>query len=507
MTSDELFKQMNYRANMRAQILRQARSEGITDPAMLAQRLMEQKQFAFGPGGQAAHVLPLQYARDATFTTEMAEGSWGKSFQNLAADHPMFRVVMPFIRTPFNVFNYSWKRTPILNRFNAEVKLDLAAGGERAALAQSRVEMGYAIWGTGALLASAGLITGRGPGDPDLKRQMMDTQGWQPYSIRIGDRWVSYKKGDPVFTALGLVADLVTISGEMAEKDQQMYFSAAIAAITSNLTNRFFMQGAAEFMDAISSGDEKAINKFGVNLASSFLPNAARQLNGDDTLREARSFVDELLERTPGFQVGETKIGSARLEPRRNLFGEKVMLPPGVLNWANRAFNPFTVSGPVKDWDVADELIKLGRGIPMPSTTMFKGMIDLTDREKYGIGDGNQSPYDRMLEVIGNPPPESGLKPLRQFMEELVQSEEFKKLPTEDADGKGGTKLDMARFYVASYQQFALEYVIQNESENLRLAYEQALKITASGKLQGMDGMRNAMEEYERLFVKPKGQR
>src|SRR5262249_23673182 len=47
MTSDEFFKHKNYRTAMRAQILRQARQEGLKSSAELAERLAADMEFAF----------------------------------------------------------------------------------------------------------------------------------------------------------------------------------------------------------------------------------------------------------------------------------------------------------------------------------------------------------------------------------------------------------------------------------------------------------------------------
>ncbi len=486
MTSDEFFKQLNYRANIRAQILRKARSEGITDPGEISKRLKEDFNFAFDPQGGAVNPSSLQYARVGTFTNELEYG-WGQSLQELAQKHPSFRLVMPFIRTPVNIFRYAWERTPGLNRLNREFAADLAAGGERAAIARAKTEMGMAVWSSAALLALSGKITGKGPADPELRKQWKDA-GNQPYSINLGGRWVSFRRGDPVLTAMGLVADIVQMSGEMDEHQQQNVIAATMASITANVSSKTFMQGITEFMDAVSSGRADITESFMQNMVGSFIPNVLRQSNPDDTLRETRTMLDEISARLPGFSEG--------LEPRRNIFGEKVMKAPGYLN---QAINPFTVSAPI-DQDIADELVTLGRAFTMPAEKRVGGLVDLTDRETFKER-GGQSPYDRMLEIMASPG--DGRASLKQAMEKLIRSPAYQKAPAEDAQGPGGLRHKMAADLLFAYQQQAFSRVLK-EYPTLKEAMKQANEMQGKGLLKGAAGVQSVMGKYETLFTTEK---
>lgn len=520
MSSDEMFKQLNYRASMRAQILRLARENGVTDPTEIARRLVMDVQMSFGPNG-AVNPRALEYARTNTFTNPLEYG-WGKSLQEFASKHPTFRIIMPFIRTPTNIFRYVWQRTPLLGQFQEQMVKDLAAGGERAALARAKTAMGVAIWGTGAALVASGRITGRGPSDPDMKRQMEDAN-WKPYSIRIGDRYVSYRKGDPVATSLGMIADLVQISGELSEKDQKFYLSAAMSAIISNLSSKSYMQGLVDAMDGISSNDANKLNTFVANTAGSFIPAILRRadpmvnlngnngriagnepgtwfedsgsvLDGDSSaspVREARGFIDGLMNRIPGF--------SGTLEARRNILGEKVMRPPGYLS---QMFNPFTVSGKVDDESVQSELIRVGKAFSMPAPVKFNGMLDLTDRDAFnvepnGTNHGGQSPYNRMLEIMAKPP--NNAPSLKEALHKLVKSDQWKAIPGDDAYGKGGLKHELAQKVISAYQEMAFGQVL-SEYSVLQTAYLQAIEVDAVGRAKGVEGVRSVMEKYEGVF-------
>jgi hypothetical protein len=511
MASDEMFKQLNYRTSMRAQILRECREAGITDTEEIAKRLVDDIHMSFGPDG-GVNPRALNYAQTNTFTNSLEYG-WGKWLQENQS--PFRKIIMPFVRTPTNIFRYVWQRTPILNMVQKGMVEDLKAGGERAALARSKSAMGVAMWGTGAALVSAGLVTGRGPTDPKLNKQMRDL-GWQPYSIKIGDRYVSYKKADPVATSLGMIADLVQISGELKEKDQQFHIAGFIAAMVANLTNKSYMQGMVDFMDAATSNDENKLTQMFTGLATSFVPNILTKMDprinlgdnnngqgvfedqgwvfndsGQSPLREARGLVDSVMNRVPGF--------SSTLEPHRNIMGELVMRPPGYLN---NAINPFTVSGKVDDSTVMGELIRIGKGMPMPSTTMFNGMIDLKDRSAFNDnGDGtnhnDQSPYDRMLEIMSNPP--NGAPSLKQALSQLVHSKEWEDIPGDDAYGKGGMKYQMVTDMVAQYQEYAQAAVL-SEYPLLQKAYFQAMEVDAVGKARGKAGVADTMQKWKDMW-------
>jgi hypothetical protein len=179
---------------------------------------------------------------------------------------------------------------------------------------------------------------------------------------------------------LGLIADFVHASGEIAEEDGTRMATAFIASIAANVSSKTFLQGMVEFMDGLSGGEPFKVQTFLTNMATSFIPNIIRQTNPDDTVRETRGIFDEIVSRTPW---------SAGLEPKRNIFGEPVLRAPGYLN---RTLNPFTVTQKSDDPTVADQLVSLGRGMTMPAEERLGGAVRLTDRTKWSEGASRGTP-------------------------------------------------------------------------------------------------------------------
>lgn len=479
LTTDEFFKTLSYRSSVRAQSLRLAREQGISDTQALGERVAEDMKAAFSLEGRAMNPVALQFARTATFQNPLEYGI-GKWIQEGVQEHPSLRLVMPFVRTPVNLFRYAWQRTPGLNRFTREWQADITAGGDRAAVAQAKTEMGMLVYTTAAGLALSGMTTGAGPSNPELRKQWL-AAGNQPYSVKVpGVGWMSYRRGDPTMIPLGLVADLVSISGELHSDDITEHASAIAAAIASNIASKTFMQGVTETMDAISSGDGFRMQKLLTNTATSFIPNFSRQINSDDTLRETRTMLDEVMARVPGL--------STKLEPRRNILGEPIMRPPGYLN---RTVNPFTFARDPGDSNIQDQLVALGKGMAMPSE--MKGKVNLADRDTYNNGTG-QSPYDRLLQLSGEA--RDGNPTLRAELTDKMKSQEWKDANDGTTAQPGGMRYLMASRIITKHQDRAMRQVLE-EYPKLRDALGLQRKVNRAALVGGESEVDRVTREFQ----------
>ena len=73
--------------------------------------------------------------------------------------------------------------------------------------AWAEMTIGSTIAGLGMSWAFDGNISGGGDPDPNKRRVQM-ASGWQPYSIKVGDKWYSYNRIQPLGTLLGMAADV-----------------------------------------------------------------------------------------------------------------------------------------------------------------------------------------------------------------------------------------------------------------------------------------------------------
>src|SRR5690625_3626841 len=381
MATDEFFKQHSYRGHVLAQAKATAREDAVTRGLRrgtkefheyVAKRAAEALEGAFTKEGHALNPFALENSRYVTFQNELGYG-FGQTIQRAVNEHPFLRFILPFVRTPVNLFRFTWQRTPVLGRFQRQLREDLAAGGYRAEIAKARLEAGWVLWGSAAVLAMGGHITGGGPFNPNVRKQWRDL-GNQPYSFRLpSGEQISFHRGDPQFTPLGIIADAVEAAGELGEEDATQVGFAVATAIAASATSKTFLTGLSEVFEALGDGHPEVVKRTLTNMATSFTPNFLNQINADEVFREARSLVDEFRRRLPGF--------SDQLEPRRNLFGEPVLKPAmafgmefgGVGDYVNRFLNPFTTMKVEEDWVTFLALTDLGMALPYPQLTRMEG--------------------------------------------------------------------------------------------------------------------------------------
>jgi hypothetical protein len=311
--------------------------------------------------------------------------------------------------------------------------------------------MGGMMYMMGAMAAYQGIITGRGPTNPTLRATWLETN--DPYTIKIGGHAWSYRRGDPVFTCLGLIADFVHMTGELGTGDVSDGAAILLAALTANLSNKTYFRSMVRLLESVSSGDPtqmgNTIAELTITTGVPFSAMMGQVARMDPIMREANTFVEQLQANIPGW--------SSTLEPRRNLFGEIMMrapghsgekqnpFQPGMSHWGkavraarrtwegvNRTFSPYTVTEVEPDI-VVEEIVKLGRSFGMPGEYLDEGrFINMRNRERYHER-GGQSPYDRMLELMNSQTLGNELT-LKQALTQMVSSKEW-------AEASGGTSI------------------------------------------------------------------
>ena len=356
---DELFKATGYRMEIRALAHRKAFNEGLTGDALN----MRVAEIIENPPADL-HMEAFDTARYQTFTNPLRGSS--KKIEEFRNANPVAKVIIPFIRTPINIMAYTMERTPlapVVNKFRE----DIAAGGAKADMAKGQLALGSMILAVTADHAMRGQITGAGPKDPGM-RAVLRAQGWQPYSVKIGDTYYAYNRLDPVGMLMGLSADTTEVIGQAGEEDSARIAIAGSVAIAQNLFSKSYLQGVSDLFEALlmsstdPAGSIGPMERYLTRQTASVVPYtsllSAVERQVDPTLRSAFTVVDEIRSRTPGF--------SEDLPPRRNMFGEPIVLEGGI---GPDIMSPVYVSSDKKD-RVADELAIQQAGIRMPRKTI-----------------------------------------------------------------------------------------------------------------------------------------
>ena len=260
------------------------------------------------------------YARYATFTQPL--GPAARHISGFTESFPAAKLVLPFVRTPLNIFKYAVERSPLAPLLT-EWRRDLQAGGARGDLAMAKMMIGSGIGAAMIEAALAGHITGGGPADDGAKRLMM-ADGWQPYSFKVGDQYYSYARLDPLALTIGTAVDMVDLQSSMTDKQRENAAALVAASIAGNLSNKTWLSGVSSMMEAFRDPDRswgRYVNNTVGSLAVPAVVAQAARAN-DPLIREARTIADTIRSRVPGL--------SEQLPVRRDVFGQAMRRPAGL---------------------------------------------------------------------------------------------------------------------------------------------------------------------------------
>jgi hypothetical protein len=317
-SEDEFFKAVAYRMELNAQAFRAATLEGL-DGVDLAKRI---QQLIENPT-EAIHLSADAMAQYQTFTKPL--GKHGQNVQGLLAGAPVLRFIAPFVRTPTNIIKYVGERTPVA-WMSKSVRADILAGGARSDLALARISLGSMLLISGGMLGWEGKVTGN---MSRTTRKAFLRKGIKPNSIQHGGKSYSINRLDPLgafFTMSADVAQIIKYSDIENEEDVALATAVVAHAVSKSLLSKTFLRGVSEGLNAISSPNEGSMIRFFKRYPATFIPAtsliATIEKNVDPTLRETFSVLDEIKARIPGL--------SDDLPPRRNLWGEPIILEGGL---------------------------------------------------------------------------------------------------------------------------------------------------------------------------------
>jgi hypothetical protein len=400
---DEFFKAVGYRMELRARAFRQAKMEGLE-----GEEAAKRMQQIINEPPDDIHLDAIEAARYQTFTQEL--GKFGRGLQNIIGNHPALKFIVPFIRTPLNIVKFAGERTPA-GFFYKQVQRDIVAGGARRDLALARIALGSTIMAVTVSLAAEGHITGGGPSDSKL-RQIKRNTGWQPYSIMIGDKYYAYSRLEPLGILLGLSADCAEISGELSRGEMDSYAAAAVATVSKNVLSKTWLRGISEVLNVVTD-PERYGERWLQNYAKTMVPTGIAQIERvmDPMMQETNTIRDALKSRIPGY--------SKTLPPRRNLWGEPIVLEGGL---GPDIISPVYVSTR-KYSPIDEELLRLRMPLSMPRETqsIHGESIEL-----------NLEEYDRFLVLMNDiTMPDTG-KNLKDTLNHLVTKSSIYRDMTED---------------------------------------------------------------------------
>jgi hypothetical protein len=122
--------------------------------------------------------------------------------------------------------------------------------------------MGYALGGN---------IRGNGPVNAGERKKLRDNFGWQPKTINVAGKWVSYAGYEPLDTILTLVGDVAYYSRDIGSTLTESFVDKLAWTLSATFVNKSWVAGL-EPVVAVANGDETAISRFLANEARSAIP-------------------------------------------------------------------------------------------------------------------------------------------------------------------------------------------------------------------------------------------
>ena len=438
LAEDEFFKQLNFRAYVKASAWEDGMRKGLQG-ADLQKHIQQQ----FGGTIEIVNknsmanikdksVLDLyeaaqKYAAETTFTADLPEDSLGAAIQGVSR-HPFGRVVLPFVRTPVNIFKAQVRRTPGFNMALKEYRQALRSTDPSvAAKARGEMYLGGALWSIAGATAfaindpmSELAITGGGPSDFNMLNQKRAT-GWQPYSfrfllkdkdgnVRMGKdgkpryEYVTFRRLDPWASFLMMAADAAAITGGLSKQDRDDFGVAASVALGRNITNKTYLQGITELADLLGK-PQFLQNWLSRRAAATVIPFSSLSRSVKRNVTSDREILDKKVRAgDDGFiwlrkfhnEIKATVPGYGDLRPMRNFItGSIIEYPTGYGPDTMSVLNPIKETSSINN-TVLTTLDEIGARITQPSDELSLGRLPSGQQ----IGSGIQLTYDEHLDLI-----------------------------------------------------------------------------------------------------------
>ena len=436
--TDDAFKTLIARMEMKRQVFEKSfkAGDGIKFDVDAYAKMADE---AFGLNGEILDQKLLGIAKQGTFQTDL-KGNMAVISQ-LSESSPIFKLMMPFVKTPHNIMVYSASFMPGLNRFLSEAQA-IRNGTDEVAKRElaGRVGIGYMTIAAGFGLVAAGAITGNGPADPEENKIWRRKN--QPMSIKVGGKWVSYASIDPLNTIMPMVADLAYAQQYLTRGEMDNLLGQFAWTLANATYNRSYFQGlgeAVQFVNPSNLTNGKFIQKLLASKLNNFIPLAGPRRSLGKALNPYLYEFNNEFQRVMGnANPGKETFGGVR---RVDIFtGEEVKDARmdgfwGVVN----SFLPFSVVD-VKDDRVITELSDKGVDVP----TVF------ADTDLRGV---ELNPQQRA--VINKYMAEYGLhKNLNKLMDKPWFKEDYQDWLSKVENGTTKVKKEDTRWYKAIVGEF-----------------------------------------------------
>lgn len=354
--------------------------------------------FVRNPTAEAMEQAQL-HANYLTFNKEL--GKLGRDLQATVERFPQLQFIVPFVRTPINIVKYGLEHTPLVlidpNYRNLR--------GAEADRAMAKAVMGSSFMLGMYGLAQEGRITGAGPIDTGELMKLKGT-GWQPYSVKVGDKYYPYERIQPVGMLMGIAADMQYMANTVPEtasvrdrldKDGAVTSSDLYAAygthiFMENIVNSTFTTQINSLFEALNDTTGNKIDTLINSFAGSMVPNIVADIAKavDPVVRETSGPLEAIQARIPG--------ASSSLPAKRSWTGEERVREHGPVA---QMLSPFHATTQKEDKAIR-EVARINYSIPQVPKVFGNRELSSEQRDVLAQAIG-QYRYNAISAVVNSP--------------------------------------------------------------------------------------------------------
>lgn len=344
--------------------------------------------------GRALNKEALAAAQELTWQSPLPKAA--RHIQQALQNIPGGFLLVPFVKTPTNLAKEAlWTHSPlgILRLYGA------ASDPALKAKIWGQFATSSMLWGLSYALYQNGFITGSGPADKEARDALRES-GWQPNALKLGKYYININQLEPIAAPLTLIASYFERMSDvdpMNPQESQSYIASAFNAIGAYATDKTFLKGIADVVQAIQ-GDEGKFKYLLKSQATSWIPSLVNNLNqaiSPDT-REATDILSAMQNRVPGL--------SNSLPTRYSwLTGKPIVYPHG------GGLGPFFPSVSSKEGNIVfDTLAKTHRAMNRPSRSVIGLPMDDAQYSEYcklhgSLRLGGKTLYQRLEQLFNSP--------------------------------------------------------------------------------------------------------
>lgn len=247
--------------------------QGVMGPQMISAK------------GKAIGDRAIQDGLKYTFQEKLGKvGSWIEGGRHAI---PALHFIIPFVRTPTNIFRITLEHTPfapLSKQFREEIK----AGGSRMNIALAQVATGSMIGAAAYLAAAAGILTGGGDPEKEARKRRRELN-IPDYSLKIGNKWYELRRLEPLGTLLGAAADAAEVARYMTKEENEHVAMMISFAFSNAVLNKTYMRGLNDLLNVLTDPERYGAS-WEQSMAGTVVPSAVAFMANeqDPYIRDAK---------------------------------------------------------------------------------------------------------------------------------------------------------------------------------------------------------------------------